>query len=114
MELKTLRVDLDEKRVVFKPFEKEGVYGVIDYGVYLHSEVYRSYQVSPYDSRNVLVVGLGPFAGSILPGSHRLTFFFRSPLYGTLYPSTMGGAAYTFLKTGVDILTVTGLSLIHI
>ncbi len=108
MEFKTLRVDLDEKRVVFKPFEKEGIYGVIDYGIYLHSEVYRSYQVSPYDSRNVLVMGMGPFAGSVLPGSHRLTFFFRSPLYGTLYPSTMGGAAYTFLKTGVDILTITG------
>ncbi|MEO2082793.1 MAG: aldehyde ferredoxin oxidoreductase N-terminal domain-containing protein [Desulfurobacteriaceae bacterium] len=108
MEFITLRIDLDEKRVVLKPFEREGVLGVIDYGIYVHSEVYRSYSVSPYDGRNVLVFGRGPFSGSILPGSHRLTYFFRSPLYKVLFPSTMGGAAYTFMKTGIDIVEVTG------
>ena len=108
MEFKTVRIDLTEERLIFKPFEKEGVYGVIDYGIYLHKEVLKSYKFEPYDGKNAVVIGVGPFAGSVLPGSHRLTFLFRSPLYGTLYPSTMGGAAFTFLKTGIDILSITG------
>ncbi len=106
----TLTIDLDEGEVTLKEFEKEGVYGVIDYALYLHLEVYKSYSLSPYDSRNALVFGKGPFAGSILPGSHRLTFAFRSPLYGTLFPSTMGGAAFTFKKTGIDIVSIVGRS----
>ncbi len=108
MELKTLQLDLEGERVVFKPLEREGIYGVIDYGLYLHKEVLKTYRVSPYDGKNAVVVGIGPFAGSILPGSHRLTFFFRSPLYGVLYPSTMGGAAYAFLRTGIDVLSIVG------
>ncbi|SMO66759.1 glyceraldehyde-3-phosphate ferredoxin oxidoreductase [Balnearium lithotrophicum] len=110
MEFKTLEFDLSNERVIFKPFEKEGIYGVIDYGIYLHKNVLKSYKFPPYDKKNAVVVGIGPFAGSVLPGSHRLTFFFRSPLYGTLYPSTMGGAAYTFLRTGIDIISITGRS----
>ncbi|WP_457681762.1 aldehyde ferredoxin oxidoreductase N-terminal domain-containing protein [Thermovibrio sp.] len=107
MEWTTLRVDLIEEKVHLKREKIDGVYGVLDYGLYLHN-FFKTYKEEPYSPYNVMVFGKGPFAGSILPGSHRLVFFFKSPLYKTLYPSTMGGAAYTFQRTGVDFVSVIG------
>jgi len=107
MEFVTLTVDLIEEKVSLKKERRQGTYGVLDYGLSVHKQL-QSYKEDPYSPLNALVFGKGPFAGSILPGSHRLTFFFRSPLYKTLYPSTMGGAAYTFKRTGVDFVTVIG------
>ena len=108
MRFMTLNIDLDENRAEIRNFEREGIFGVVDYALFLHSEIYKTYLYQAYNPRNVLVFGKGPFAGSILPGSHRLTFVFRSPLYGTLFPSTMGGAAYVFLKTGIDFVSIVG------
>ncbi len=108
MEFSTLTVDLTEEKIHFKTLKEKGIYGVLDYAIYLHSDVYRTYLKPPYSPDNVVVFGKGPFAGSILPGSHRLVFSFRSPLYGTIFPSTMGGAAYTFQRTGVDFVSIVG------
>lgn len=107
MEFTTLKVDLIEGKVHLKREFLEGVYGVLDYGLKVHC-YYKTYEKDPYSPYNAVVFGKGPFAGSILPGSHRLVFFFKSPLYKTLYPSTMGGAAYTFQRVGVDFVSVIG------
>lgn len=85
------------------------MYGIIDYGIHIHNKL-KTYEIEPYDPRNVVIIGKGPFAGSALPGSHRLVFFYRSPLYGTLFPSTMGGASYQFQHVGVDFVEVHGRS----
>ncbi len=107
MEFATLTVNLIENKVHLKKEKLEGVYGLLDYGLKVHNSL-KTYLRDPYSPYNALVFGKGPFAGSILPGSHRLVFFFKSPLYKTLYPSTMGGAAYTFQRTGVDFVSLIG------
>ena len=109
MEFSVLKINLDRKNVEIEKFEREDVYGIIDYALYLHDEVYRTYELDdPYDPNNVMVFGKGPFAGSILPGTHRLVFVYKSPLYGGLFPSTMGGAAYQFQKVGIDFVVIEG------
>ncbi|MCD6524950.1 MAG: aldehyde ferredoxin oxidoreductase family protein [Thermococcus sp.] len=107
MKFTVLRINLDEKKVENEELEKDGVYGIIDYGIELHESL-ETHSIDPYDPKNVVVMGMGPFSGSTLPGAHRLMFFFRSPLYGTLFPSAMGGAAYAFKNVGVDFVTFEG------
>ncbi len=50
------------------------------------------------------LLGKGVFAGSIFYGSHRLIAVFRSPLTRGLHVSAVGGAAYSFMRTGVDAI----------
>ena len=107
MRFTVLHLKLDEGRVESEEFEKRDVYGIIDYGIELHERL-KTHSIDPYDPKNAVVMGMGPFSGSILPGAHRLMFFFRSPLYGTLFPSAMGGAAYVFKNVGVDFVTFEG------
>ncbi len=111
MRFTVLKINLNEGKVESEELEKEGVYGIIDYGIELHESL-GTHSIEPYDGRNVVVMGMGgPFSGSALPGAHRLMFFFRSPpLYGTLFPSAMGGgAAYAFRNVGgVDFVTFEG------
>lgn len=107
MKFTVLKLNLSENKVESEELEKEGIYGIIDYGIELHESL-KTYELKPYDPENVVVMGMGPFAGSTLPGAHRLMFFFRSPLYGTLFPSAMGGAAYAFKNVGIDFVTFEG------
>ncbi|WP_099209146.1 glyceraldehyde-3-phosphate:ferredoxin oxidoreductase [Thermococcus henrietii] len=107
MKFTVIHIKLNENKVESEEIEKDGIYGVIDYGLELH-ETLETHSIDPYDPRNVVVMGMGPFSGSALPGAHRLMFFFRSPLYGTLFPSAMGGAAYAFKNVGVDFVTFEG------
>lgn len=107
MKFTVLKLNLSENKVESEELEKEGIYGIIDYGIELHESL-KTYELNPYDPENVVVMGMGPFAGSTLPGAHRLMFFFRSPLYGTLFPSAMGGAAYAFKNVGIDFVTFEG------
>lgn len=108
MQFSTLKIKMDNKETIREEFEKEDVFGIIDYALYLHDEVYKTYELEPYDPKNVIVFGKGPFAGSILPGSHRLMFVFRSPLWKGIFPSAMGGAAYQFQRVGVDFVVIEG------
>ena len=107
MKFTVMHIDLDEGKVDSEEMEREGIHGVIDYGLEVHEKL-GTHSIDPYDPKNVTIMGMGPFAGSILPGAHRLMFFFRSPLYGTLFPSAMGGAAYAFKNVGVDFVTFEG------
>ncbi|WP_297468846.1 glyceraldehyde-3-phosphate:ferredoxin oxidoreductase [Thermococcus sp.] len=107
MKFTVMHIKLDENRIESEEIERPGIYGIIDYGLELHENL-ETHSINPYDPKNVVVMGMGPFAGSILPGAHRLMFFFRSPLYGTLFPSAMGGAAYAFKNVGVDFVTFEG------
>ncbi|MCD6559347.1 MAG: glyceraldehyde-3-phosphate:ferredoxin oxidoreductase [Palaeococcus sp.] len=108
MKFTTLKLDMGKGKINSEEFEKTGIYGIIDYALYLHDEVYKTYEMDPYDPKNITVFGKGAFAGSALPGAHRLMFVFRSPLWGGVFPSAMGGAAYQFQRIGVDFVTIEG------
>ncbi|ASJ05372.1 glyceraldehyde-3-phosphate:ferredoxin oxidoreductase [Thermococcus barossii] len=107
MKFTVLHLNLNEGKVEREELERDGVYGVLDYGIEVHESL-ETHSIEPYDPKNVVIMGMGPFSGSTLPGAHRLMFFFRSPLYGTLFPSAMGGAAYAFKNVGVDFVTFEG------
>lgn len=55
-----------------------------------------------------LIIGKGLFAGSILPGGNRLIFSARSPVWGGMYLSTMGGAALVFDRLGIEFINISG------
>jgi glyceraldehyde-3-phosphate dehydrogenase (ferredoxin) len=108
----------NEYRVVFvdagtgswrvKSYPIGEVVGPVDLGVLLHLKHYRSWEAPVYSERNVVVLGMGLLAGGKLVGSHRLVLVFRSPLSRGIHVSTMGGAGYQFLGTGVRCLVVEG------
>ena len=97
-----------EARVEEVPLGGE-ILGPLDYGVKIHLER-RSYEKPPLSSGNPLVLGRGVFSGSKLAGSHRLTFVFRSPVSRGLHASSLGGAAYAFMRTGLHGVVVEGWS----
>jgi len=107
MRFTVLHLRLDRESVESEEIARDNMYGVLDYGIEVHENL-ETHSLEPYDPKNVVVMGMGPFSGSTLPGAHRLMFFFRSPLYGTLFPSAMGGAAYAFKNIGVDFVTFEG------
>jgi len=76
--------------------------GIVELGVELNLKE-RTYRNS-----RIFVFGKGPFTDTGLPGTHRLTFVFRSPLTGGLQVSSMGGAAWYFKRTGIDALVLEG------
>lgn len=52
--------------------------------------------------------GIGPLAGSILPGSRRMIFCGQSPLWNNFYVSTMGGAAQIFYHLNLNYVVIEG------
>ena len=86
------------------------VLGVVDYGLSLHSRVYRSFESGVFSPRNVVVGGCGPFCGGRLFGGHRVVFVFRSPVSRGIHVSAMGGAGYSLVRAGVHGFVVEGFS----
>lgn len=82
--------------------------GPVSFALHCHLNRYRSYEVGPYDERNVLCFGAGPLAGARLYGFHRLICAARSPLWNGFFISSMGGAALPLYHTGLDYLVVEG------
>ena len=99
-----VNVEKDELRV--KELDDPEIMGPVDWGLRCHLKIYESYKYPPNDEHNVLCMGMGKLAGSCIPGTHRITLCFRSPLWGGFFFSTMGGAAYVFKNVGVDYLTI--------
>lgn len=84
--------------------------GPIDVGIHLHLDIYQSYKQDVYDPNNVVVLGKGPFAYGGVFGAHRMVFVFRSPLSKGIHVSAVGGAAYQFMRTGLDGVVIEGKS----
>jgi len=108
MKWRILRVNLDEKTWEIEEYPLPEFSGWVDIGIYYHLEVFKTWKVSPLSPQNVLYLGTGPFAGSKLFGSHRMGFVFKSPLSKTLHFSEIGGVGYTFIKSGLNGLLITG------
>jgi len=52
--------------------------------------------------------GMGPLAGSIIPGSRRMIFCGKSPQWDNFYISTMGGAAQIFFHLNLNYVVIEG------
>ncbi|MBW6451398.1 MAG: hypothetical protein K0B02_01595 [DPANN group archaeon] len=89
--------------------DKENIIGVIDYGINQHNRNL-TYTVDAFDSKNTFIFGIGPLAGSIIPGTARLVFIAKSPLTETLFLSTIGGAGLPLYHTGIDFVKIEGKS----
>jgi len=56
--------------------------------------------------KDLFMFGMGPIAGSIVPGTHRLIFLGRSILWEGLLESTSGGAAVPMYSLGVNYVSI--------
>ncbi len=102
---RVLHIDLSNESCRLTEYDE--YLGPIDLGTDLHLRV-ESYRYDVYSPQNIVVVGRGPFGGGGFFGSHRLVFVFRSPLTKGLHVSTLGGAAYSFVRTGLSALVIEG------
>ncbi len=99
-------MDLSNNSYTIKEYKEYS--GVVDLGVDLHLNTFKSYKHDVYDPRNAVVIGRGPFAGGGLFGAHRLTAVFRSPRTQGLFVTSIGGAGYNFVGTGLNAISIEG------
>jgi aldehyde:ferredoxin oxidoreductase len=63
----------------------------------------------PFSPENAIIVGAGPFSGTIVPGSSELSITFKLPLSGGIATSCGGGHFPFMLKfSGYDHVVITG------
>lgn len=93
-----LSIDVEKCTYTVDSIDEADVIGVVDYAL------------SVLDPLNpdCVVIGVGPFAGSRLPGVNRVTIAGNSPLTGGFHITSIGGAGYLFSKTGVDFVKIEG------
>ena len=107
---RALFIDVSSGSSRIEEFSAPEVLGPIDLGVKLHLERYESWRHPVFSERNVVVIGKGVFAGGKLFGAHRLIAVFRSPETRGLHVSALGGAAYKFMRSGIDAMVIEGRS----
>ncbi|WP_221249862.1 aldehyde ferredoxin oxidoreductase C-terminal domain-containing protein [Desulfuromonas versatilis] len=93
---RVLLVDAGSGFYKTKKYGFDRYFGPVDLGMHM-AEKYRS-----------LNFGVGPFAGSILPGSNRLVVTGFSPCWQGNYISSMGGAGLVFNNLGINMLSLVG------
>ncbi|MGC9209696.1 MAG: aldehyde ferredoxin oxidoreductase N-terminal domain-containing protein [Acidilobus sp.] len=109
MEFKVLYVDAATSSFKLEKVSDPNIFGIIDLGLKVHMDL-RSFELDPLDPGNPLVLGIGPFAGGAVVGSHRIVAIFKSPVSMGIHVSEMGGAGFSFFRTGLDALVITGRS----
>ncbi len=109
MEFKVLYVDASKHSYYVEKVNDPNLYGIIDLGLKIHMDL-KSYSVDPLDPANPLVLGIGPLAGGAVVGSHRIVAIFKSPISYGIHVSEMGGAGYSFFRTGLDAIAIVGRS----
>jgi glyceraldehyde-3-phosphate dehydrogenase (ferredoxin) len=93
---KVLMVDPATGFYKTKRYGFDRYFGPVDLGIHM-TEKYHS-----------LNLGVGIFAGSILPGSNRLVVTGFSPCWQGNYISSMGGAGLIFNNLGINMLSLVG------
>ncbi len=100
-----LVIDLATGEHQINPVTHERIIGPVDYGWVRFSEAAAAEgRVDPL----VFTFGGGPLAGSRIPGTRRMVFCAYSPLWQGFYDSTLGGAAFTSHRVGVDFFCLRG------
>lgn len=92
--IRVLIVNADTSFYRIDRYKLGDFFGPVDLGLHLAGK---------YNSLNI---GVGLFAGSILPGSNRLIFSGFSPCWGGFYISSMGGAGLEFNNLGINLLAI--------
>lgn len=108
---KILRVDLTEKRFKIETLKKSWIKNVIGGRAANSKRLFEELDPNcdPLGPENMLIFGIGPLTGSILPASAYFTISAKSPLTGILGDSAAGGQFGAEMKlTGFDQIIVTG------
>lgn len=106
-----LRVNLSEGQVTREPLRRdwaEQYFGSKGLGIkYLFEEVVPGTQ--PLAPENKLILMTGPFTGTCVPNSGKLTIVTKSPATGTVLDSSVGGGSAAELKyAGYDAVIIEG------
>jgi len=96
--IRVLQVNVNTSFYRIDRYKLGDFFGPVDLGLHLSGK------------NNGLNIGVGLFAGSILPGSNRLIFSGFSPCWGGFYISSMGGAGLEFNNLGINLLSIIGKS----
>lgn len=108
-----LRIDLSKREIVSEEIDDKIAYNFIGGRGYsawiLYSEL--NHKVDPLSEENKIIFMAGPFTGTDVPGSGRISISSKSPLTGTIFDSSMGGSFGAYLKAaGYDGLILSGSS----
>lgn len=108
---KVLRINLTERRYKVEKLKKNWIKNVIGGRAANSKRLYEELdpRVDPLDPDNILIFGVGPLTGSLLPASAYFTITAKSPLTGILGDSAAGGQFGAEMKlTGFDQFIITG------
>lgn len=106
--MKAAYINSEKKKFEIKEIKNKEVIGPGDFGIDCHLNEYKSYKYEPLNPKNVLCFGIGALCGSLLPGTARLVFVTRSPLWKGLFLSVVSGAGLPFYATGLDFGLIEG------
>lgn len=108
---KLLVVDLSERKVTTEPIRKEWIrqyWGSWGLALRYYWDAVPA-NVDPLSADNAIVIMTGPFSGTLVPLTSRLSLVSRSPHTGTIFTSNVGGAFGPELKyAGYDGLIIKG------
>jgi aldehyde:ferredoxin oxidoreductase len=108
---KVLRVDLTERRFRIEDLDPAWVKPVIGGRAANTKRLFEELNpdCNPLGPENILIFGIGPLSGSLLPGSAYHTITAKSPLTEILGDSAAGGQFAAEMKlTGFDQIIITG------
>jgi len=108
-----LHVDLTSGKIRKEPLDPELARGYIG-GAGINNRLAYDLippHVEPFSPQNAIIIGTGPFNGTMIPGSSEVMIIHKSPLNGA-FPHTNGGGYFShFLKSsGYDHVVITGRS----
>lgn len=108
---KVLRIDLTEQRFRIEPLASSWIKPVIGGRAANTKRLFEELNLDcdPLGPDNMLIFGIGPLTGSLLPASAYYTVSAKSPLTGILGDSAAGGQFAAEMKlTGFDQIIITG------
>jgi len=108
-----LRVDLTAKRYKIEKLKKQWIRNVIGGRAANSKRLYEELNpgCDPLGEKNLLIFGVGPLTGSLLPASAYFTISAKSPMTGILGDSAAGGQFAAEMKlTGFDQIIIKGKS----
>ncbi len=106
-----LRIDLTSREFQIEPLDESWVKPVIGGRAANTKRLFEELNpdCDPLGPENILIFGVGPLTGSLLPGSAYFTVSAKSPLTGILGDSAAGGQFAPEMKlTGFDQIIITG------
>lgn len=106
-----LRIDLTERRFFVEELSSKWIKSVIGGRAANTKRLFEELDFScdPLDPENILIFGVGPLTGSLLPASAYYTVTARSPMTGILGDSAAGGQFAAEMKaTGFDQIILKG------